>query len=300
MEKIKCNGCHYEHCCPMAGAGFGYFTMDVCPYIKDEHSKASNPAKVVFTKNDLQCLIEAIINDCNVGKEDIEEVLEGVLKSVREKNSETDSKRELEQCCLKVFDKEEDFVDLGLPSGTLWAKCNLGAEKETDFGYFYQWGDTHGYSDVDENQFKRNDYKWDNSGNITKYNETDNKLVLDNEDDPVFAATNGKFKSPTQEQLQELINHTDHEWIENFEESGVNGMMFINKNDDTKYIFIPAAGDCYAGSHHGVGSWGYVWSASRYMSNAYGAWYMYFYADDVYVYHFTRCLGYSVRGVLNK
>ena len=288
MEKIKCNGCHYEHCCPMAGAGFGYFTMDVCPYIKDEHSKASNPAKVVFTKNDLQCLVEAIVNDCNVGKEDIVEVLEGVLKSVRG------------QCCLKVFDKEEDFVDLGLPSGTLWAKCNLGAEKETDFGYFYQWGDTHGYSDVGKNQFKRNDYKWDNSGNITKYNETDNKLVLDNEDDPVFAATNGKFKSPTQEQLQELINHTNHEWIENFEGSGVNGMKFINKNDDTKYIFIPAAGDCYAGRHNGVGSWGYVWSASRYMSNAYGAWYMYFYAGDFYMNVFSRCSGFSVRGILNE
>jgi hypothetical protein len=254
----------------------------------------------VFTKNNLQCLVEAIVNDCNVGKEDIVEVLEGVLKSVRGENSKTDSKRELEQCCLKVFDKEEDFVDLGLPSGTLWAKCNLGAEKETDFGLFFQWGDTHGYSDVGENQFKRNDYKWDNSGNISKYNETDNKLVLDNEDDPVFAATNGKFKSPTQEQLQELINHTDHEWIENFEESGVNGMMFINKNDDTKYIFIPAAGDCYAGSHHGVGSWGYVWSASRYMSNAYGAWYMYFYAGDFHMNVFSRCSGYSVRGILRE
>lgn len=107
MEKTNCNGCHYEHSCPMAEAGFGYFTMDVCPYIKNEHTNASNPAKVVFTKNDLQCLIEAIVKDCNVDKEDIVEVLEGVLTSVRGEGSETDNKKGIEECCLKVFDNEE-------------------------------------------------------------------------------------------------------------------------------------------------------------------------------------------------
>ena len=198
----------------------------------------------------------------------------------------------------------KDFVDLGLPSGTLWAKCNLGAEKETDFGLFYQWGDTQGYVGVNEHQFKWNDYKWENSDNITKYNKTDNKLVLDNEDDPVFVATNGKFKTPTQEQLQELMNHTDNEWVENFEGSGVNGMKFWKKDteeptDGDSYIFIPAAGNCYVGGHHGVGSWGYVWSDSRYESSAYGAWYMHFYAGDFYMNVYSRCNGYSVRGVVN-
>ncbi len=188
-------------------------------------------------------------------------------------------------------------VDLGLPSGTLWATCNLGAEKETDFGLFYQWGDTKGYNPDEGHDFNWNDYKWGASSNLTKYNSTDGKLVLDNEDDPVFVATNGKFKLPTKEQLQELIDCTIHEWISI---DGVNGMKFTNKNDETKYIFIPAAGDCYGGSRYGVGSWGDVWSASRNESNTYSAWSMYFDAGDVYMRSSYRCNGCSVRGVLNK
>ena len=189
------------------------------------------------------------------------------------------------------------FVDLGLPSGTLWATCNLGAEKETDFGMFFQWGDMKGYKGVDEHQFSWSDYKFGKHDSITKYNDLDNKLVLDNEDDPVFVTINGKFKMPTKEQLQELIDHTDQEWT-NID--GVNGMKFINKEDDTKYIFIPAAGYCSNGSHYDVGYWGYAWSVSCEESYAGDTWYMGFNAGDVYIDHDNRCLGFSVRGVLNK
>jgi len=193
---------------------------------------------------------------------------------------------------------ENDVVDLGLPSGTLWAKCNLGAEKETDFGKFFQWGDTQGYSGVDGHQFNWDDYKYGTSwDNITKFNTNDNKLILDNEDDPMFAATNGKFNSPTKEQLQELIDNTNHKWTNI---NGINGMKFTNKSDDTKYIFIPAVGTCYYGSHYDIGYWGYVWSVSRNESYADYAWSMYFDAGDVYMDSSCRCSGYSVRGVINS
>lgn len=190
------------------------------------------------------------------------------------------------------------FVDLGLPSRTLWAKCNLGAEKETDFGKFFQWGDTQGYSGVDEHQFQWSDYKWGTSwDNITKYNVDDCETVLNNEDDPVFVATNGKFKLPTKEQLQELIDCTNHEWITI---DGVKGMKFINKNDETKYIFIPAAGCCGDGGRYDVGSWGRVWSASRDESSTSSAWYLYFDAGYVVMLSYERCDGYSVRGILRE
>ncbi len=197
---------------------------------------------------------------------------------------------------------KEDYVDLGLPSGTLWAKCNLGADNETDFGKFFQWGDTQGYKGIDEHQFNWGDYKYGSWNKLTKYNKNDNKLVLDNEDDPVFAVTNGKFKIPTKEQLQELIDCTNHRWVV---VDCVNGMKFWKKGteeptDGDSYIFIPAAGDCFDGSHLGVGSWGSVWSASRDESSADNAWYMFFAADDVLMYFSSRCYGYSVRGVLNK
>ena len=187
------------------------------------------------------------------------------------------------------------YVDLGLPSGTLWAKCNLGAETETGFGLFYQWGDTEGYADVDEKTFSWNSYIWGAWNKLTKYNKTDGKRVLDNEDDPVYAATGGEMMSPSKEQLQELIDHTNHEWTEIDE---VKGMKFIDKNDDTKYIFIPAAGYCFNSDHSSVGSWGYVWSSTRNSNYPSSAWRMYFNAGDVYMDYHDRCDGFSVRGVM--
>jgi hypothetical protein len=193
----------------------------------------------------------------------------------------------------------EDYVDLGLPSGTLWAKCNLGAKKETDFGLFYQWGDIKGYRADKGHRFSWDTYKygtdWDN---IIKYNNTDGKLVLDNEDDPIYFATCGKMKCPTKDQLQELIDNTYHGWTII---DGVNGMKFINKKDATKYIFIPAAGYRYASNHYDGGDyWGSVWSISRNGSIASRAWGMNFDASDVNVYDTNRCYGFSVRGVLRE
>jgi hypothetical protein len=193
-----------------------------------------------------------------------------------------------------IINNKSDFVDLGLPSGTLWAKCNLGAEKETDFGLYYQWGDVKGYKSVGKHQFSWEEYKFGSWDDLTKYNENDRKLILDNEDDPVFVATNGKFKMPTKEQMQELINNTNHKWIN---VDGINGMKFISKKDSTKYIFIPAAGSCDYGDHTDVGSWGCVWSASCSESYAFSAWIMTFYAGDVCMYSSNRYYGYSMRGV---
>ena len=193
---------------------------------------------------------------------------------------------------------KSEFVDLNLPSGTLWAKCNLGVEKETDFGLFYQWGDVQGHRPDEGHHFSWDTYKHGTNWNrITKYNEKDGKLSIDSEDDPVYIATDGKMMSPTKEQFEELRDHTNHEWTEI---NGVKGMKFVNMNDDTKYIFIPAAGGCYGSSHDGVGSWGYVWSSSRYSGAPNYAWGMYFDSGNVYMYSFSRCYGYIVRGVTQQ
>jgi hypothetical protein len=186
-------------------------------------------------------------------------------------------------------------VDLGLPSGTLWAKCNLGAEKETDFGKFFQWGDVKGYNPDEGHNFNWDNYKWGAFDNLVKYNNDDEKLVLDNEDDPVFAVTNGMFKMPTKEQLQELIDYTNHEWTSI---DGVKGMKCTNKNDDTKYIFIPAAGYCIDSVHNDVGFWGCLWSVSRKESRADSAWNMSFSSSYISNDYFLCCNGFSVRGVM--
>ena len=54
-----------------------------------------------------------------------------------------------------------DYVDLGLPSGTLWATCNVGAERSSDYGLYFQWGDTKGYAkDYIEKSHKTKNFSW--------------------------------------------------------------------------------------------------------------------------------------------
>ena len=142
-----------------------------------------------------------------------------------------------------------DYVDLGLPSGTKWATQNVGARKPSDFGLYFQWGDTKGYAKDQvgkDKQFTWNDYKWNPSGDgetFTKYTTYGDTLEL--EDDAANANMGGDWHMPTPEQIRELIDNTTDGWT-NYE--GVGGWKFISKNDSSKYIFIPAAGIVIDGS----------------------------------------------------
>lgn len=155
-----------------------------------------------------------------------------------------------------------ETVDLGLPSGNLWATCNLGATKPEEYGLFYQWGDTKGYKDVcnedesdgnnDAHYFGLSKYKYyDSSGTNTysKYNNIDNKTILDHEDDAAFVALGGNWKIPSSKDFRELIKNTEpgdgtnnYNFIYNYNGTGVNGILLKSKiNGNT--IFFPAAGE---------------------------------------------------------
>ena len=199
------------------------------------------------------------------------------------------------------------YVDLGLPSGLKWAKCNVGAEKETDYGYYFQWGDIEDKSNAD---CSWESYKYSNGSfdTLTKYcvdnNEcgpfgtVDNKITLDLEDDVVRTNMGGDWRMPTQTEIQELLENTENEWVEDFNGSGVNGRKFISKNNGNS-IFIPAAGICRDGSLDYVGSSGGVWSSSLKDEYPNLAWYLYFNSGDCYIYGSRRCIGQSVRGVMD-
>ena len=198
-----------------------------------------------------------------------------------------------------------EYVDLGLTSGTLWAKCNIGATKETDYGLFFQWGDTVGY-DEDSAAAHSTWSTCPGNGGASSYNNsalstwdttnlTDN--VLNTSVDAAYAHTNGKAKMPTLTQVEELINGTNSEWTTI---DGVAGRKFTNKSDSSKYIFIPAAGCFYNGSHSYKGSEGGVWSGSLYASNIYAAFYLYFNSSYVNTsISYGRYYARSVRGVKN-
>ena len=105
--------------------------------------------------------------------------------------------------------KQYEYVDLGLPSGLKWAKCNVGAEKETDYGYYFQWGDIEDKSNAYCN---RESYKYYKGfyANLTKYNNrslygtVDNKPTLDPEDDAATQIMGDDWRIPTQYEFQEL------------------------------------------------------------------------------------------------
>ena len=192
-----------------------------------------------------------------------------------------------------------EYVNLGLPSGLKWAKCNIGAETETDYGDFFMWGSVTpntpdectwakapfngGASDYDSGYF-----------NSVKDTVCPNN-VLAKEYDAATQIMGGDWRMPTDTEIQELLDNTTNEWTQ---VNGVNGRKFTSKiNGNT--IFIPAAGLCGDGSVNGVGSDGYVWSSSLNTSYPYYAWYLYFGSGDCYMSNDGRYYGQSVRGVRN-
>ena len=203
---------------------------------------------------------------------------------------------------------EHPYVDLGLPSGTLWATCNVGASKPTDYGLYFQWGDTVGYT-VDQigtgsgqKKFANDwsDYKWYLSGSTNdeniafkKYTTPGTKLEL--EDDAAHANMGGDWHMPLPAQITELLRNTTNTWIT---QDGVNGRLFTSKTDPSKSIFIPAAGNAWDGSVRRSGGYGYVWSSMLNTDVVDRGQYLGFSSGYVDLYGYGRCDGLPVRGVV--
>ena len=169
-------------------------------------------------------------------------------------------------CVVNIVDPST-FVDLGLPSGTLWATCNIGAENPEDYGDYFAWGETEGYNDG-KTIFLLSSYKWCEGSNstMTKYctnssygynGFTDDKTELDLEDDAAYVNWGPKWRMPSPEQFVELnnSNYTTTEWTT---QNGVNGRKITSKTNGNS-IFLPAAG-YHRSWFDREGSGGYYWS----------------------------------------
>lgn len=198
-----------------------------------------------------------------------------------------------------------EYVDFDLPSHTLWAKMNVGAKSETDYGLYFAWGETTGYKQsqigtgAGQKQFSQNDYAHGTSSNYTKYNSIDGKTMLDLTDDAAAVNMGGLWRMPTKNQVYELLDNTTNEWVTNYNGSGVNGSLFTSKTDTTKTLFIPCAGVCGDGSVEVVNISGHVWSRSLDSDNdsVSDAWDMELDEDGVFLSTYSRRGGQSVRGV---
>ena len=161
----------------------------------------------------------------------------------------------------KNSDKNE-YVDLGLPSGTLWATRNVGANKPEEYGDYFAWGETE-----PKEVYLWTTYKWCQGEwyTLTKYctdsklGSFDNKAELEPNDDAAYKNWGPSWRIPSFEQLEELRATCTWKWTTR---NGVNGILLTGPNGNT--LFFPAAGSRLSSSLSDAGSDGYYWSRTLY------------------------------------
>ena len=195
---------------------------------------------------------------------------------------------------------DHEYVDLGLPSGTLWATCNVGANEPEEYGDYFAWGETEpkDYYDWDT-------YKWCNGSEntMTKYctnskygynGFVDNKTELDPEDDAAYVNWGPAWRMPSDEQIVEMAYNCSWQWTQR---NGVNGQQGTGPNGNT--IFLPAAGWYYCSSISMERMGGCYWSRMLYPGYTNYVYCLDFDSNDVDLWNSINkhYKGFSVRAV---
>jgi hypothetical protein len=194
-----------------------------------------------------------------------------------------------------VEPEEEDYVDLGLPSGTLWATRNVGANSPEEYGDYFAWGETQ-----PKDYYDWSTYKWCNGmeGTLTKYctnsdsGTVDNKTVLESADDAARANWGGKWRMPTTAEQDELRKQCT--WTLTTQ-NGEDGYIVTGPNGNS--ILLPAVGYRYGKSLRSAGTNGYYWSNALSTDSTNYAYYLEFDSYDVSWGHNYRYVGLTVRPV---
>ena len=222
------------------------------------------------------------------------------------REAEEKARREAEEKAEREADEMDiknsivdGYVNLGLPSGTLWAACNVGATNPEDYGDYFAWGETKGYN-AGKTSFDRSTYKWCKDGDdyaITKYctekrynhdGITDNKTELEPEDDAAYVNCGPEWRMP-----RELFND-NYTTTKGTKLNGVYGFKITSKTNGNS-IFLPAAGYRHAGSFFHENE-GFYWSRTLYYL-PHCAWRMKIYNTGMEFEDSGRSWGGSVRPV---
>jgi hypothetical protein len=186
---------------------------------------------------------------------------------------------------IKTFETVEtqlnghDYVDLGLPSGTLWATCNVGANSPEEYGDYFAWGEISTKSSY-------------SSGT---YYYSDNPTTLPTSVDAATANWGSDWRMPTKAEFDELISNCTVIWTT---QNGVYGRRYTGTNGNS--IFLPAAGYYEGSSLRYAQSYGYYWSSSLNTSSQTGAYHHNFGSYMCGTYSSERYNGESIRPVRNN
>ena len=188
------------------------------------------------------------------------------------------------------------FVDLGLPSGLLWAETNIGAAKPADAGNYYAWGETEPKSTYSWSTYKYGT----SSSDLTKYNSDDLKTSLDLEDDAAYVNWGSSCRMPTADEFGEILKTSNCTWtwtsMTTSDGSSINGYKVTSvKNGNS--VFLPASGYRSGGFLNSHGSGGYYWSSTRGSYGSNFAYYLDFYSNDHSQDDYNRYYGLPIRPV---
>lgn len=207
----------------------------------------------------------------------------------------------IENISKLVSADESKYVDMGLPSGTLWAKYNLGATTETGYGWYFSWGNPDAHPQGAGYDFSQATYDTTPAASI------DGNLTMSQ--DAASMILGGSWRTPTNEQFGELFNSNNTEFV------NADGVVITGTDKRTTYnsvvglllrskangntLFFSAAGYYHSTSLNNRGSGGYYWSSAY--SSATNARYLDFYSSGVVPQrNGNRRDGFSVRPVINK
>ena len=162
-----------------------------------------------------------------------------------------------------IIEEEHEWVDLGLPSGTLWATCNVGANSPEEYGDYFAWGETEpkAYYSLSTYKFCEGTYNT-NTKYCTKEGNgiVDNKLELEPIDDVATNKWGSGWQVPSKEQFKELIK-TDNCVVHMTTQAGVEGWLITSKSNNNS-IFLPAIGYFEGSNLYYLNEYGCYWSRS--------------------------------------
>ena len=210
--------------------------------------------------------------------------------------SSTDGSGVKAEC--EVIVDAHDYVDLGLPSGTLWATCNVGANAPEEAGDYFAWGETEPKENYDLTT-----YKWamGEMYTYTKYcpkegmgyqGYTDDLEDLEPEDDAATVNWGKIWQMPSYSQFEELRNNTTSTYTT---QNGVKGRLFVSKINGSS-IFLPAAG-CMSKTNIANSSYGFYWTRTLDDVEVFQSWIFNFHESSWHVTTEGREGGESVRPV---
>ena len=195
---------------------------------------------------------------------------------------------------------DHEYVDLGLPSGALWATCNVGADSPEEFGDYFAWGETapkdvygwksYQYGNYVNGCFQMTKYCTDSDWGLDGF--ADGLFILEPDDDAATANWGEGWRMPTKEEYEELYQKTTWIWSDI---NGVKGRLMTGQNGNS--IFFPATG-FYLDNEvicHGLGIY---WSNTLHTGCPERGWSLHFDFESCHVCGtYERCRGQSVRAV---